>query len=197
AGCARGGVLSREKVGGSAHDRAQFSIDLTDAAAKGRPFSFRKPWVASSAEIARNDMRPPFGFCRCRCFARATTSGLRSAWLLRPSHLPASRRLRSRAPRNFAPVMALSNSEIALPIGPRWQPHFACAMFASHILRCDNGGQSPIPSPPRSALARGGQSQAPIGGHVNTMTEAKCPQNGDNLRCQQIWADGNSRRFCR
>jgi putative tryptophan/tyrosine transport system substrate-binding protein len=28
---------------------------LTDAAAKGRPFSFRKPWVASSAEIARSD----------------------------------------------------------------------------------------------------------------------------------------------
>src|SRR5262249_31794901 len=42
---------------------AQFSIDLTDAAANGRPFSFRKPWAASSAEIARSDMRPPFGFC--------------------------------------------------------------------------------------------------------------------------------------
>src|SRR5262249_8866658 len=27
---------------------AESSIDLTDAAAKGRPFSLRKPWVASS-----------------------------------------------------------------------------------------------------------------------------------------------------
>jgi putative tryptophan/tyrosine transport system substrate-binding protein len=34
---------------------------LTDAAAKGRPFSFRKPCAASSADIARSDMRPPFG----------------------------------------------------------------------------------------------------------------------------------------
>jgi hypothetical protein len=66
---------------------AQSSIDLTDAAAKGRPFSLRKPWVASSAEIARSDMRPPFGFCRCSRFARATSSGLRSAWLLRPGGL--------------------------------------------------------------------------------------------------------------
>jgi hypothetical protein len=37
----------------------------------------------------------------------------RSAWLLRPSHLPASRRFRSRAPRSLATVIALSNSEIA------------------------------------------------------------------------------------
>jgi hypothetical protein len=78
------------------------SIDLTDAAAKGCPFSFTKPLAASSAEIARSDMRPPFGFRRCRRLASATSSGLRSAWLLRPSHLPASRRLRSRAPRSLA-----------------------------------------------------------------------------------------------
>ena len=41
------------------------------------------------------------------------SSGLRSAWLLRPSHLPVSLRLRSRAPRSLATVRALSNSEIA------------------------------------------------------------------------------------
>jgi hypothetical protein len=41
------------------------------------------------------------------------SSGLRSAWLLRPSHSPASLRLRSRAPRSLATVRALSNSEIA------------------------------------------------------------------------------------
>jgi hypothetical protein len=29
---------------------------LTEAAAKGRPFSFREPWVASSAEIARREV---------------------------------------------------------------------------------------------------------------------------------------------
>jgi hypothetical protein len=98
------GAFSREKVGGGARERAQFSIDRIDAAANARPFSFRKPWVASSAEIARSDIRPPFGFCRRRRFARATSSGLRSAWLLRPSHLPASRRLRSRAPRPGAVV---------------------------------------------------------------------------------------------
>ena len=40
------------------------------------------------------------------------SSGLRSAWLLRPSHLPASLRLRS-APHSLATVRALSNSEIA------------------------------------------------------------------------------------
>jgi tripartite-type tricarboxylate transporter receptor subunit TctC len=38
---------------------------------------------------------------------------LRSAWLLRPSQLPASRRLRSLAPRSLATVIALSNSEMA------------------------------------------------------------------------------------
>src|SRR5262249_18449083 len=79
-----------------AGNRTYSIIDLTDAAAKGRPFSFRKPWIASSAEIARSDMRPPFGFCRCRRLASATSSGLRSAWLLRPSHLPASRRFITR-----------------------------------------------------------------------------------------------------
>ena len=57
------GVFSREKAG-SAHVCAQFSIELTDAAAKGRLFPLRKPWVASSAEIARSNMRPPFGLCR-------------------------------------------------------------------------------------------------------------------------------------
>ena len=40
------------------------------------------------------------------------SSGLRSAWLLRPLHLPASLRLRS-APHSLATVRALSNSEIA------------------------------------------------------------------------------------
>jgi len=58
-----------------------------DAAAKGRPFSFRKPWVASSAEIARRDMRPLFGFCRCSRFARATSFGLRSLYF--PASSPA------------------------------------------------------------------------------------------------------------
>jgi len=33
---------SREKIGASARDCPQSSIDLTDAAAKGRPFSFRQ-----------------------------------------------------------------------------------------------------------------------------------------------------------
>jgi hypothetical protein len=66
-----------------------------DAAAKERPFSFRKPWVASSPEIARSDMRPPFGLSRRRRLASATSSGLRSTWLLRPSHLTsANARLR-------------------------------------------------------------------------------------------------------
>lgn len=33
---------SREKIGARARDRPQSSVDLTDAAAKGRPFSFRQ-----------------------------------------------------------------------------------------------------------------------------------------------------------
>lgn len=41
------------------------------------------------------------------------TSGLRSAWLLRPSHSPVFPRVGSRARRNLATVRALSNSEIA------------------------------------------------------------------------------------
>jgi hypothetical protein len=35
-------------------------------------------------------LRPPFGFCRRSPLANATRSGLSSAWLLRPSHLPTS-----------------------------------------------------------------------------------------------------------
>jgi hypothetical protein len=54
-----------------------------------------------------------FGFCRRSRFASATSSGFCSGWLLRPSHFPSSLRLRSRAPRNLATVMALSNSAIA------------------------------------------------------------------------------------
>jgi hypothetical protein len=75
-----------------AYSPTQSSIDLIDAAAKGRPFSFRKPCSANSAEIARSDMRPPFGLLRCSRLARATSVGLRSAWLFRPSHLPTSLR---------------------------------------------------------------------------------------------------------
>jgi hypothetical protein len=51
-------------LGPTRSQSTQSSIDLMDAAAKARPFSFRKPWVASSAEMARSDMRPPLGFCR-------------------------------------------------------------------------------------------------------------------------------------
>jgi hypothetical protein len=35
------------------------SIDAMDAAENGRPPSFMMPRAASSAEIARSDMRPP------------------------------------------------------------------------------------------------------------------------------------------
>jgi hypothetical protein len=37
-----------------AYSPTQSSIDLIDAAAKGRPFSFRKPCSANSAEIAED-----------------------------------------------------------------------------------------------------------------------------------------------
>jgi hypothetical protein len=58
------------------HYIAQISIDLMDAAAKERPFSFRKPWAASSAEIFRSDIRPPLGFCRRSRFARGNELGV-------------------------------------------------------------------------------------------------------------------------
>jgi hypothetical protein len=60
-----GGCFSREKIGGSARESAQCSIDLTDAAAKGRPFSFRKPWVASDL-IAEKTANPTVGVVNSR-----------------------------------------------------------------------------------------------------------------------------------
>ena len=52
------GVFFTRKGRGWYDERAQFSIDLTEAAAKGRPFSFRKPWVASS--VSNEDIEPVF-----------------------------------------------------------------------------------------------------------------------------------------
>jgi len=49
--------ISLPKIKLHAITSSYLTIDLIDAGAKGRPF-------ASSAEIARSDMRPPFGLCR-------------------------------------------------------------------------------------------------------------------------------------
>ena len=101
-------------VAGPSH--ASYSIiDLMDAAAKGRPFSFRKPWVASSAEIARRDMRPLFGFCRCSRFARATSFGSRSLYF--PASSPATSAY-SKSGRFVGRDAVVPNSPmISMPVG--------------------------------------------------------------------------------
>jgi hypothetical protein len=50
-------VSRREGGDGRIGRRSYLIIDLTEAAEKERRFSFTKPWPASSAEIARSDMR--------------------------------------------------------------------------------------------------------------------------------------------
>ena len=80
------------------------------------------PIFASSAAILRKDRRLPFsGLARPRRFASRTTAGCISASDLRPSHLPCALRLRSRAPRSLATVIALSNSAIH----PAWRNELA------------------------------------------------------------------------
>ena len=45
-------------------EKGYLNIELMDAAEKGFPRSFRRPRCASSAEIARRDLWPPFGRLR-------------------------------------------------------------------------------------------------------------------------------------
>ena len=61
------------------HDTDSPSMDATDVALNGLPRALRCPCAASSAEIARNDICPPFGFLRRSALAIATTSGRFSA----------------------------------------------------------------------------------------------------------------------
>jgi hypothetical protein len=78
----------------------------TAEAENGVPRRVTWPTAASSLLILRNDRRLPLrGDARRRRFASSTTSGRASACDLRPSHLPSSRRLRSRAPRSLRPSL--------------------------------------------------------------------------------------------
>ena len=61
----------------------------------GAPRSFRKPWAAISAAMARRLICPPLGFLRASRFAKATASGFVSDRLLRPSTLTPVARFRS------------------------------------------------------------------------------------------------------
>jgi hypothetical protein len=74
---------------------------LIENGLNGAPRSFRWPCSASAAEIARKGSGAPFGRLRLSALAKATTSGLSSAWLFLPSHLPFCLRLRSRAALSF------------------------------------------------------------------------------------------------
>src|SRR5271168_4195431 len=81
------------------------SMAAIDFGLNGRPRSFKKPRAANSAAIARRLSFPPFGFFRASAFASLTTSGLASAWLLRPSTFtPVAMRFRFRAAASFATV---------------------------------------------------------------------------------------------
>jgi len=70
------------------------SMTATDFGLNGFPRSFRKSRAASSAETARRLIFPPLGFLRANRFASARASGLTSARLFLPSHLPVARRFR-------------------------------------------------------------------------------------------------------
>ena len=85
------------------------------------------PSDASSSLIFRRLLRSPVvGLARLRRLHSATTSGRSSLWLLRPSHLPPSWRLRSRACRSLWTRRAFSYSakapaiwRIKSPFSPR------------------------------------------------------------------------------
>ena len=85
-----------------------------DFGLNGRPRSFRKPFSASSADMARRLSFPPLGFLRASAFASLTTSGRASIWLLRPSTFsPVTIRLRLRAAAYLATRVVFSNSATA------------------------------------------------------------------------------------
>src|SRR5271154_1876594 len=93
-------VAARDPTPGNLPERCP-SRFITLTAENGLPASLRWPSAASSRDISRSERCPPFGRLRRSCFARATTSGRNSAWLLRPSHLPVAARRRSRATRSL------------------------------------------------------------------------------------------------
>src|SRR5271168_100545 len=76
-------VARRNPTPGNLPERCPSRFN-TLTAENGLPASLKWPSAASSRDISRSERCPPFGRLRRSCFARATTSGRNSAWLLRP-----------------------------------------------------------------------------------------------------------------
>lgn len=113
--CPEEGLLSASGVDLARHA----SIDRTDEGENVAPRSLRWPSLTSSAAISRRE-RPSFSSRFAAAIIAAIflpsseSSPLLSSQLLRLSTLqPVLRRLRSRAPRSLATVMALSNCATA------------------------------------------------------------------------------------
>jgi hypothetical protein len=108
-----------------------------DAVASG---CFGVPWIVADDEpYFGQDLgadRPIAMPCLCSCLAMATAAGRSSACDFRPSHLPSRLRMRSRASRSLATVVALSNCATA-PSTWRTRVAIGVSSWAFDLMQLD------------------------------------------------------------